>query len=238
MDNLIIALFMQQHRDNTMLRIRRRLRDASDPFSIPESEFRSLYRLSREAVRVLIEDVRPLLPFTKRRHAVPIELQVLIALNFIASGSYQKRVGQDYLSCVSQPTVSKILRNIVNALNILMNDWIQFPIEDAEIQHIKETFWARKQFPGVIGAIDGTHIAIVPPNAEREHLYINRKLYHSLNVLIVSDYEGKILTLNAAHGGRTHDARVWRASRISNHLQEMYAAGRRDAWLLGDRTFR
>lgn len=47
------------------------------------------------------------------------------------------------------------------------------------------SFWARTQFPGVIGAIDGTHIAIVPPNAEREHLYINRKLYHSLNVLIV-----------------------------------------------------
>lgn len=65
-------------------------------------------------------------------------LQVLIALNFMASGSYQKRVGQDYFSCVSQPTVSKILYKVVNALNILMRNWIQFPIEDAEIQHIKE----------------------------------------------------------------------------------------------------
>lgn len=65
-------------------------------------------------------------------------LQVLIALNFFAAGSYQKRVGQDYLACVSQPTVSKILRNVVNALNILMSDWIQFPIENAEIQHVKE----------------------------------------------------------------------------------------------------
>lgn len=34
-------------------------------------------RLSREAVRVLIEDIRPLLPNPRRRHAVPIELQVL-----------------------------------------------------------------------------------------------------------------------------------------------------------------
>jgi len=47
-------------------------------------------------------------------------------------------------------------------------------------------FWTRTQFPGVIGAVDGTHIAIVPPNIERQHLYINRKLYYSLNVLIVS----------------------------------------------------
>ena len=65
--------------------------------------------------------------------------QVLSALNFIASGSYQKRVGQDYLTCISQPTVSKILRNVVNALNILMEQWIKFPIEEGEIQRVKET---------------------------------------------------------------------------------------------------
>lgn len=41
-------------------------------------------------------------------------------------------------------------------------------------------------FPGVIGAIDGTHVAIWPPTKNREHLYINRKLYHSLNVMIVN----------------------------------------------------
>ncbi|EFN65053.1 hypothetical protein EAG_12312, partial [Camponotus floridanus] len=40
-------------------------------------------------------------------------------------------------------------------------------------------------FPGVIGAIDGTHIAIFPPERKREHLFINRKLYHLLNVMIV-----------------------------------------------------
>lgn len=33
-------------------------------------------RLSREAVRMLIDHLRPLLPEPKRRHAVPVELQV------------------------------------------------------------------------------------------------------------------------------------------------------------------
>lgn len=64
---------------------------------------------------------------------------VLSALNFIASGSYQKRVGQDYLTCISQPTVSKILRNVVYALNMLMDQWIKFPIEEGEVQQVKET---------------------------------------------------------------------------------------------------
>lgn len=47
-------------------------------------------------------------------------------------------------------------------------------------------FWINTNFPGVIGAVDGTHVAIWPPDKNREHLYINRKLYHSLNVMIVS----------------------------------------------------
>ncbi|XP_036146300.1 putative nuclease HARBI1 [Monomorium pharaonis] len=128
MDNLIIAMFAQEDRDNTMLRIRRRLRDASDLFNVPGSEFCSLYRLPKEVVIMLIENLGPLLPNARRRHAVPVELQV-------------------------------------------------------------------------------------------------------------SDYEGKILATNVAHGGRTHDARVWRASILSNHMQEMYVAGRKDAWLLGDSAY-
>jgi len=52
----------------------------------------------------------------------------------------------------------------------------------------------------VIEAIDGTHIAIVPPEAEREYLFINRKLYHSLNVLIVCinfyDITSELLLMN------------------------------------------
>jgi hypothetical protein len=46
------------------------------------------------------------------------------------------------------------------------------------------------QFPGVISAIDGTHIAIVaPPKNDLEYLegaYVNRKNFHSLNVEVVS----------------------------------------------------
>lgn len=46
-------------------------------------------------------------------------------------------------------------------------------------------FFVNTGFPGVIGAIDGTHVAVFPPEIGREYLFINRKLYHSLNVMIV-----------------------------------------------------
>lgn len=42
---------------------------------------------------------------------------------------------------------------------------------------------------GVIGCLDCTHVAIVPPPKndplQPEHIFVNRKRYHSLNVQLV-----------------------------------------------------
>lgn len=46
-------------------------------------------------------------------------------------------------------------------------------------------FQRRYNLPGVIGCIDCTHISIVKPS-NNEHLYFNRKGYHSLNIQMVS----------------------------------------------------
>lgn len=50
-------------------------------------------------------------------------------------------------------------------------------------------FYEKYGIPGVIGVIDGTHIAIVPPKSDDpiypEHVYVNRKGYHSINTQLV-----------------------------------------------------
>lgn len=105
--------------------------------------------------------------------------------------------------------------------------------------------------PGVIGAIDGTHVAILCPKKEVEHVYYNRKQYHSLNVLLVSlfeqtfselsliygmlkvcDLDLRILYVNARYGGSTHDAFIWRTSSLQRHMNEIYRNGSR-SWLIG-----
>lgn len=40
--------------------------------------------------------------------------------------------------------------------------------------------------PGLLACVDGTHVAIVCPQHNEER-FMNRKGYHSLNVLIVSN---------------------------------------------------
>jgi hypothetical protein len=50
---------------------------------------------------------------------------------------------------------------------------------------LKAEFYNHCMFPGVIGAIDCTHVAkIAPP--DNANLFINRKHFYSMNVQIVS----------------------------------------------------
>ncbi|KAF0760944.1 putative nuclease HARBI1 isoform X2, partial [Aphis craccivora] len=54
-------------------------------------------------------------------------------------------------------------------------------------------FYRKTGFLGVIGCLDCTHIAIVPPsknlnlneNRYPEYMYVNRKNYHSINIQLV-----------------------------------------------------
>ena len=47
-------------------------------------------------------------------------------------------------------------------------------------------FYSQTGFPGVIGAIDCTHVKIQNPGKDIEHCYFNRKGHISKNVQLVS----------------------------------------------------
>ncbi|CAI6355515.1 unnamed protein product [Macrosiphum euphorbiae] len=95
-------------------------------------------------------------------------------------------------------------------------------------------------FPGVCGCIDCTHIAIVPPsgilreeNDYPEHLYVNRKNYHSINTQLICDVNLKILSVNALFPGSTHDSHIWNNCNVLPILQELNRR-KQCFYLLGD----
>lgn len=53
----------------------------------------------------------------------------MIALRFFATGSYQMDIGQNLTLCVSQPSVSRCIHEVINAANedAVMNKWINLP---------------------------------------------------------------------------------------------------------------
>lgn len=164
---------------------RRLLRDHSDPFSLNESHFINLFRLNKGMARYVYERILPQIVQAENVVAVSPVIKYFCALYFYATGSYQRTIGESLNMPLSQQMVSRCIHEVSNVIQeVLGNEWIRFPnIED--FNRVKGRFMEATQFPGVIGAIDCTHIAITAPH-EEEHNYVNRKGYHSKNVQVVS----------------------------------------------------
>ncbi|XP_017479894.1 PREDICTED: putative nuclease HARBI1 isoform X1 [Rhagoletis zephyria] len=238
MSGIIILLELSQRirdeqRDNLRV-LRRRLRDDQNPFEITTDEhFIDLYRFPKALCLELINELMPFMPNSQRRHAVPSHVIILSALRFFATGSFQRSVGQDSLSALSQTSVSRCVQVVATALNNIAHRHIKFPKRE-DFPALKIKFMEKYQFPGIIGLIDGTHIKISAPKKEIEHVYYCRKGGHSKNVMIICDADYIVLSASARFGGTAHDSYVWRRSRACRALEELYEAGERDFWLLGD----
>lgn len=204
----------------------RQLRDTSDPFQLPESNFMHLFRVNKPIARYLCDRLTGTLA-SERRTAVPIVLKIFTGLFFFAHGSYQKCVGSNHLFGLSQPSVSRCIKAVSTAISdILSNDWIKFPVTEEEKNDIKTRFYEKYNLGGIIGCIDCTHVAIVAPPADDPEFpglaYINRKGYHSINVQVVCDSNLKIVAVNARYPGSVHDAAIWYTSLVHQHLRQQY----------------
>ncbi|CAC5362789.1 HARBI1 [Mytilus coruscus] len=91
-------------------------------------------------------------------------------------------------------------------------------------------FYDIKEFPLVLGAVDGTLIRIKAPSVD-EHLYVCRKGYHALNIQGVSNSNNRFTNVVARWSGSTHDSHIWN----NFNLSMAFESGRiTNGWLLGD----
>ena len=155
-----------------------------------EAEVKSRYRFSRDSIQYITDTLAPDLERpTERNHALKPQEQVLVALRFFASGSFLELVG-DTVGGIPKCTVSRIVSRVSTALARKQNQFIRWPSTAAERQEIKQGFFEKGGFPGVIGCIDGTHVRIQGPSAH-ESDFVNRKGFHSINVQAICDHRGK-----------------------------------------------
>ena len=64
-----------------------------------------------------------------------------------------------------------------------LSNYVQFPMSAEEQQRVKYELYDIKEFPLVLGAVDGTLISIKAPSVE-EDLNVSRKGYHAINIRV------------------------------------------------------
>lgn len=166
----------RRRQENQRLILTRRLiRDGHDPFELPDLRFVELYRLNKEMVRDLFRILIPHLNRPVTRRAIRSEKKILTTLRFYATGSYQRCIGEEYNCGLSQSAIHFCVHEVTTVIiENLVPQLISFPNTVEERNIVKSQFMAKSGFPGTIGAIDGTHIAILKPSVD-EHNFINRK---------------------------------------------------------------
>ena len=95
---------------------------------------------------------------------------------------------------------------------------------------------SRYGFPGVVGCMDGCHIPLKPPAADRDS-YINRKGFPSLNLLAVCDHNMKFMYTFSDCPGSVHDARVLRSCSLGEQLLGNQLFDNPDHHVLGDSAY-
>ena len=117
---------------------------------------------------------------------ISTSLKILAALRFLATGSYQLSIGQDFCSSMAQSTISEKLDETLNIMNkYLVRQNIKFPKTLEEKNIVKQSFFNVSGIGGIIGAVDGTLIPLLCPTLE-PHSFYCRKRFHAINAMLVS----------------------------------------------------
>ena len=196
--------------------------------TLSDPEFLKCYRLSPPSFEGLLRKVGGAL-YRARVHRP--EHQLMMFLEMCAHGLPWSHVATRY--GVGEATVGRYFDSVLDSVVALGLPWPS----KAQQRHSAEVFSLKRPqiCPGPWGAIDGTHIAVLPPDEVRQY-YINRKTWTSMNVMAVCDAEMRFVFLGLGAPGSCHDARVYRRSQLPGMLSDA-AITCPQLFLLGDAAY-
>ncbi|XP_039279735.1 putative nuclease HARBI1 [Nilaparvata lugens] len=209
-------------------RLWRRCYPIFNPFEdLTDEEFRSRFRFNKDAVKELIELLTPRLggapPDRRAHHSIPIWRKVLIALRFLADGTFHRETG-DLLN-VSTAASCRIVHSVAIAICVAMKkDFIKFPTGEYA-RRTKTKFFVKYGFPNVLSCVDGTLIPIVCPTTADKEEYRSRKGRFSINVLAAAGADMEFTNIVARWKGSTHDSRVLKNSSLYSTFEERDMGG-------------
>ena len=202
-------------------------RDRSNPLDTHDDKaMHKYYRFTRRGIMHVLDLLEPhLQPATARSHSIDGRLQVFVCLNYYATSDFYSSVLKEHGISIS--SVCRIVERVTDVIVSLKDDIITWGD-----QLTKQTdFYHKSGFPAVVGAVDCTHVWLdSSPVGENEHIYVNRKGWHSINVQYIVDANYKIINVVARWPGSTHDSRILENSEVGR----MFERGELQGIILGD----
>ncbi|KAK4289860.1 hypothetical protein Pmani_037197 [Petrolisthes manimaculis] len=212
---------VRMRRYRQLLFLNSQLHDPADPLTkYTNTQFYKIFRLSKESFRDLLSMIEEDLQRSDNRgRPLPPVYQLLIALHFYCSGSYQKVVGEHQSLQVSQPTVCRTIHRVSESLARRYSQFVTFP-SLAQAPHIHSKFYELGSFPNVIGAIDCIHMRISNPGGTMTEQCRNRSGWYSVNCQVVAGPDLRILTAIVRWGGGVPDHQIYQTSRVKRVLEQ------------------
>ncbi|XP_018402632.1 PREDICTED: putative nuclease HARBI1 [Cyphomyrmex costatus] len=168
---------------NSIKRLKPRLYDDTDVIlsRYSDKHFKSQFRIERSTFDYILNIIRPsLVRSSCGRKRISPKKQFLIALCKIAISDSYRSICQKFN--VGRATALMALRRVIKAITEQASCFIKWP-QDNRAEEIIRGFAATSAFPGIIGAIGGTHIKIKTPHINSDS-YINKNGYPSIQLQV------------------------------------------------------
>ncbi len=187
-----------------------------------DDDFQRAFVLSRPRAKWLADKLRCMLVHTGRgRASMDPDKQVCMFLHACAKAHVYRDVGERF--AVSVATVKRVLARVCNAINTQFRHVVQFPRHE-DLQDIAgkecracvhsrrwltsaaplaDSFASYCGIPGIIGAIDSSHIPCVPSDAFKVP-YLDRTKRTTFHLLanVTSDMQFRGVDIGAPGGGQ------------------------------------
>ncbi|KAJ8934791.1 hypothetical protein NQ314_013197 [Rhamnusium bicolor] len=173
------------------------------PFELLLPKFMKMYRLTPELALNFYRRIETFLEEPQREN--------IYSKLFKVSTSIHKVVIKPIRSV-------RVVSDIISTF--VLNEYVKFPINNEDTQHIRARFFEKFNFLNVLGCVDGTYISIIQPPEDNPVspglVYLNRKGFYSINTQLICDADLRILAMNARFPRSTHNSTIWQMSNVRN----------------------
>ncbi|XP_037529410.2 putative nuclease HARBI1 [Rhipicephalus sanguineus] len=150
-----------------------------------------------------------------QRVPIPLQTKVLMALWLLGNQESFRGVSDRF--GVNKGLLHYVTENIIGLWAGAAPDFTQWPLSSQDVAY---EFYRKWRFPGVVGAVDGCHIAMKAPEIEQD-AYYNRKGFYSVIVQGCCDSNMTFTHVHTGSSGRMHDSKVFSASGLDRIIEQL-----------------